>query len=90
MPIVQAATAYANPETVDTIIIILNKVICMGETMYHTLVNPDQLFAYEMTVKDNPFAEAPISVATEDHDFMLPLSSKGTILVVTTINPTDK
>ena len=62
----------------------------MGETMYHALVKPNQLRAYGITVQDNPFAEAPIFIATEDHDFMIPLSSKATILGVTTRTPTNK
>ena len=90
VPIVQAATAYDNPETGDTTILILKEAIWMGETMKHTLVNPNQMRVYGMTAQDNPFSEVPIFIATEDHDFMIPLSSKGTILVVTTINPTDK
>ena len=90
VPIVQAATAYRNPETGDNTILILNKAICMDKTMDYTMVNPNQLRAYGMTVQDNPFAQVPIFIATEDHDFMLLLSSKGTILGVTTRNPTDK
>ena len=43
-----------------------------------------------MTVQDNLFAEDPILIAMEDHDFMLPLSSKGNIPGFTTITPTDK
>ena len=62
----------------------------MGETMDHTLVNPNKLRAYGMTVQDNPFSEAPISITAEDHDFVLPLSSKGAILGVATRTPTDK
>ena len=90
VPIYQAATSYGNPETGDTTILILNEAILMGKTMDHTLVNPNQLRAYGMTVQDNPFAEALIFIAIEDHDFMLLLSSKGTILGVTAITPTDK
>ena len=90
VPIVQAATAYDNPEIGDTTIIILNKAIWMSATMYHTLVNPNRLRTYGMTVQDKPFAEAPIFIATENHDFMLPLSSKVTIIRVTTRNPTEK
>ena len=62
----------------------------MGETMDHTLLIPNQLRAYGMTVQDNPFAEAPTFIATKEHDFMLPLSSKGTILGVATRSPTGK
>ena len=62
----------------------------MGETMYHTLVKPNQFCVYGMIVQDDHFAEAPIFIATEDHDFMPPFSSKGTILGVSTRTPTDK
>jgi hypothetical protein len=88
VPIVQAATAYDNPETGETSILILNEAIWMGDKMDHTLVNPNQLRAYGLTVQDNPFSEAPIFISTEGHEFILPLASKGTILGVTTRTPT--
>ena len=90
VPIVQAATAYDNTETGETTILILNKPILMGETIDNTLDNTNQLSAYSITVKDNPFLVDPIFIATEGHNFMLLLSYKGTILVATTRNPTDK
>ena len=80
VPIVQVATEYDNPDTGETTTLILNEVIWMGETMDHTLVNPNQLRAYGMTVQENPFTESPIFIVTEDHNFMLPLCSKGNIL----------
>jgi hypothetical protein len=89
VPIVQASTAYDNPETGETTILILNEAIWMGEQMEHTLVNPNQLRAYGITVQDNPFAEAPIFISTEGNEFTLPLASKGTTLGVPTRTPTD-
>ena len=62
----------------------------MGETMDHTLVNPKQLRANGMTVEDNPSAEDLIFIATENHEFMLLLSSKGTTLGFTARTPTEK
>ena len=56
VPIVQVATSHNNPETGETKILILNKVIWIGATMDHILVKPNQLRAYGMTVQDNPFA----------------------------------
>ena len=88
VPVVQTATVYKNPETGDTTILILKKLIWMGATMYHTLLNPNQLRVYGITFQYNPFSEAPIFIATEDHEFMLPLSSKGGILGVATITLT--
>ena len=84
VPIVQVATAYNNPDTGETTIQILDEAIWVGDIMDHTLVNPNQLCAYRMIVQENRFAEAPIFIATEDHDFILILPSKGTILGVTT------
>jgi hypothetical protein len=89
VPIVQAATAYDNPETGETTILIMNEAIWMGGKMDHTLVNPNQLRAFGLNVQDNLFSDAPIFIGTEGHEFMLPLTSKGTILGVTTRTPTD-
>ena len=90
MLIVQAATSYENPETGESTILIFDEAIWMGETMDHILLNPNQMRAYRMIVQYNPFVEAPIFMATEDHEFMITLSSKGTILRVTTRTPTYK
>jgi len=88
VPIVQAATAHDNLETGETNILILNEAIWMGDQMDHTLVNPNQLRAYGITIQDNPFDAAPIFIATEDQDFTLPLTTRGTVIGVATRTPT--
>ena len=90
MLIVQAATSYENPETGESTILIFDEAIWMGETMDHILLNPNQMRAYRMIVQYNPFVEAPIFISTEDHKFMLLLSSKGAVLGVTTRAHTEK
>ncbi len=90
VPIVQAATAYDNPETGETTILILNEAIWMGDKMENTLVNPNQLRAYGLTVQDNPFSESPTFVVTAGHECILPLMSQGTILGVSTRTPTNQ
>ena len=67
VPIVQATTAYENPETGETTILVFNEAIWMGEQLKHTLINPNQLRAFGVTVQDNPFSEAPIFISTEGH-----------------------
>jgi hypothetical protein len=62
----------------------------MGDQMEHTLINPNQLRTYRITVQDNLFDPAPIFISTEDNEFTLPLSSKGTVLGVATRTPTDQ
>jgi hypothetical protein len=90
VPIVQAAIAYDNRDTDETTLLILNEAIWMGDQMEHTLINPNQLRAYGITVHDNPFDLAPIFISTEDDEFTLPLNSKGTVLGVATRTPTDQ
>ena len=49
VPVVQEATSYYNPNTGETMILILNKDIWTSATMDNTLVNPNQFHAYGMT-----------------------------------------
>jgi hypothetical protein len=76
----QAATAYDNIETGQTTLLILNKAIWMGGQMEHTLIIPNQLQPYGMTVQDYQFDLAPIFISTEGNEFTLPLFSRGTVI----------
>ena len=80
VPIVQAATAYDNRDTGETTILILNKAIWKGGQMEHTLINPNQLRSFGITVQDNPSDPAPIFISSKDNKFTLHLFSKGTVL----------
>ena len=62
----------------------------MGNKMEHTLVNPNQICSYVITVQDNPFSNSPIFISTEDHGFSLPLVIKETLLGVAIRTPTDR
>ena len=50
VPIVQAATTYQSPHTGQNYILILNEALWMGDSMQHTLINPNQLRHYGITV----------------------------------------
>jgi hypothetical protein len=87
----QAATTHDNPKTGETSILTLHEATwIMGNKMDHILVNRDQLRVNGITAQDDPFAQAPIFIATEGNDFITPLTSKGTTLGVTTRTPTDE
>ena len=90
VPIVQAATAYDNPETGECTILIFNEAIWMGDKMDHTLVNPNQLRSFGITVQDDPYSGAPTFISTEGNEFTMPLWSKGTTLGVSTRTPTEQ
>jgi hypothetical protein len=87
---VQAGTAWDNPETGETVIYVLNEAIWLADKLEHTLVNPNQLRAFGIAVQDNPFSDAPIYIATEDSEDVLPLKCSGTILMANTRTPTDQ
>ena len=62
----------------------------MGDKMDHSLINPNQLRLYGVTVQNNPAHDSPLYIMTEDGDFVLPLGMKGTNIMATTCTPTLK
>ena len=89
VPIVTAATAWQSPDTGQTYILILNECLWMGDTMSHTLINPNQLRHFGTLVNDNPMSSTPLSIITEDKEFAMPLDMKGTIVYANTYAPSD-
>ena len=62
----------------------------MGDTLDHTLFNPNQLRHYGTRVQDNPISESPLSIIAQDGEFSMELSTEGTILFSNTHTPSDK
>ena len=46
--------------------LVLHEALCMGNTLDHTLVNPNQLGHYGTQIQDNPMSEIPLSIIAED------------------------
>ena len=90
VPIVQAATAYQSPYTGQVYILILNEALWMGDSMKHTLINPNQLRHYGVKVQDNPCSIEPIHIMTEDSSFSLELKMRGTTIFADTYTPSEK
>jgi hypothetical protein len=62
----------------------------MGNHLNHSLLNPNQLCHYGITLQDNPYSDTVIHIATEDNDFVIPLSTQGTTIYFDSHTPTDK
>ena len=90
VPIVQAATAYQSHYTGQVYILILNEALWMGDSMKHTLINPNQLRHYGVKVQDNPCSVEPIHIMTEDSSFNLELKMRGTTIFADTFTPSEK
>ena len=80
VPKVHAGTAWQSPEIHQNYILVLRVALCLGYTLDHTLVDPNQLRHYVTQVQNNPMSESPLSIITEDGELSMELSMEGTIL----------
>ena len=86
VPVVTGATLWTPPHDGDEYILIFYEVLWMGDTLQHTLVNPNQLRAYGTTVQDNPFASSPL-IFDPPNGPVITLTTMGTIIYCTTRAP---
>ena len=89
VPVVTRATLWTSPHDGDEYILIFNEALWMGDTLQHTLVNPNQLEAYGTTIQDNPFSPSPLSFDPTNGP-VIPLTTMGTIIYCTTRAPSDQ
>ena len=75
--------------TGNTYILVFDKALYYGEKLKHTLINPNQVRAYGISLWDNTFDQQarPLSVKVND-DLQMPLRAAGTKLLFTTRVPT--
>ena len=55
VPIVTACTAYDNPLTGETLILIFHQVLWMGNTLKHSLISPNQVRSHGWSLCDDPY-----------------------------------
>ena len=89
VPVVTGATLWTSLHDGDKYILIFNEALWMGDTLQHTLVNPNQLRVYSTTVQDNPFSSSPLSFDPANGP-VIPLTTMGTIIYCTTRAPSDQ
>ena len=82
VPIVSSATAYTYQKTGETKIIWIHEGLFFGEGLLgHSLVNPNQLRNFGLTVQDNPYDttnEMSVrGIDSNEDEFYLSLFSKG-------------
>ena len=90
VPIASGATAWTNPETGETFILIIHEALWMSNHMPHSLINPNQLRAFGTVVQDNPFHQSePLSIQDPDEILQLPFRLDGVNVVCTTRTPSE-
>ena len=79
--VVSGAIAYTDPVTNFTLILWIHQALFFGKDTSHSLINPNQLRIFGVTIQDNPYHtnESMYIVATtsNDEDLSIPLQSKG-------------
>lgn len=90
VPIVKAATAWQSPLTGQVYILVLNEALWMGESMEHTLLNPNQVRHYGNKVQDDPTSDSPMYIMTYDASFSMELEMLGTIVFANTYTPSSQ
>ena len=88
VPIITGETLWTSLHDGDKFILIFNEALWMGNTLQHTLVNPNQLRAYGTIIQDNPFASSPIKFEPPTGP-TIPLTTMGTIVYWNTRAPND-
>ena len=87
VPVVTGATVWTNAADGTAYLLIFHESLWMGDKLDHTLVNPNQLRAYGVSIQDNLFDAKPTSITTDDAS--VELYSEGTIICGDTRTPTE-
>jgi hypothetical protein len=88
VPIVSGATAWTDERTGSTYILVVNEALWMPDTVTSSLINPNQLRAYGITVQDNPFV-GPMYISNEGEEEVVTISmfAVGTNISINTRTP---
>jgi hypothetical protein len=92
VPIGTVATAWVNPETSETFILVMNEALYFGDRLDHSLLCPNQLRAYGIMVNDTPRqfdAESNHSIMISGENVTIPLEMNGVISYFSSHKPSD-
>ena len=87
IPICTGATAYDDVDG-NTIILILNEALWFGDQMKHSLINPNQVRAYGISLCDDP-TDPHHKLGLTVQDTFIPLVMSGSTCHFTTRTPTS-
>ena len=90
VPVVCGATLWTDTVDNQEYILVFNESLWMGDSLTHSLINPNQLHAFGTDVQDYPFSNERLSIQPAFHDISIPLQTLGTIIYANTRAPTDQ
>ena len=90
VPIVTGATAWTDPFTGETFILVFNEALFYGHKLDHSLLNPNQLRQHGLDFWNNSYdVNYSLEISVEDK-IRIPLSFKGTKLSFKSRVPTNE
>ena len=87
VPIVNASTAYTNPDTGETLVLRFNQVLWYGKKMHMSLINPNQMRHYGLVVSDDP-TDYDRTFGVSGDNFVIPFEISGTTVFFSSRVPT--
>ncbi|TAN87586.1 MAG: hypothetical protein EYR95_16485, partial [Phormidium sp. SL48-SHIP] len=90
VPIASAATAWDNPETGEPIILIFHQGLWFGDSLTHSLINPNQVRNNGIEVRDDPYDPEgrPLGIREPETGIEVPMEFIECIVRVNTRAPT--
>ena len=88
VPVAQVAIAFVHPTMHETFILIINEALYFGSTKNHSLINPNQIRLYSISVSDDPYDKSrPFGI---DHEYIyIPFQTKGSTVYFDSFVPSD-
>jgi hypothetical protein len=90
IPVATAATAWDDPISGETIILLFNQGLWFGDNLQNSLINPNQCRAHGIEINDNPFDQRgqPLSIKDEITGIEVPMQFHNSIIYARTRAPT--
>ena len=89
VPIVTAATAWDDPVTGETYILVVNEALYYGTKLDHSLINPNQIRSFGIDLWDNPFDKLRGLQMHVGSSVVVEMKTKGTKVLFESRSPTQ-
>lgn len=90
VPIVSGATAWEDPKSGTSYILVINEALYYGAKLDHSLINPNQVRAFGIDFWDNPYDEERGLTIRVDDSIVVDMHTKGTKVRFESRAPTAK
>ena len=78
MPVAHVSTVCMDPTTPQEYFNVGDKFLCFGMMMNNSLINPNQVRAFNIPFHDNPFYATVFRIEADES--FIPFTSKGTVI----------